>query len=365
MQPDLVNGQQPKAKRVKSSVGARHPPTSLRSLPTSLASVTLSFLSIEEHLICLSAVSRYFRTLLTSTTAWPPKLSFSGKPAEVSEHLHKFALLRFVSADLQGLNITDKAPTHLVKMPLSTLYLDSCLDVTDTGLQFAGSNGITNAGLANLVGLPLTHLSLKFCCKITSEGFAHLARLPLKRLLLDFCDCTDAGLAHLAALPLEQLSLMQARNITDNGLAYLPALPLQYLNLSGCKRITNAGLAHLADLPLRVLALNFCSQITDEGLAHLANLPLQELGLYQCINITDAGLAHLVALPIKELDLRKCNKTSTEGINRTLNRGHHCVYRRFLTLLDSPLGTQWTTYTRGHSLHPLDGCPGFGYIRLG
>jgi hypothetical protein len=361
MQPDRVNDQQPKAKRVKTSVGARHSPACFSDLPTAVASVTLSFLSIEEHLICLSVVSHYFSRLLKFTITWPPRLSFSGKPTEVSEHLHKFALLRFERADLQGLNITDKALAHLGKMPLKTLYLDSCLDVTDTGLHFAGPNGITNAGLAHLVDLPLTLLSLKFCCNITSEGFAHLARLPLKRLLLNFCSqITDAGLAHFAALPLEQLSLEQASNITDDGLAYLRALPLQHLNLSGCKRITNAGLEHLAGLPLLVLALNFCSQITDEGLAHLANLPLQELGLYGCINITDAGLAHLGALPIKRLDLRKCPKTTTVGINRTLNRGNHCVYRRFLTLLDSPIGKQWTTCSRGRPLPPLDFVPRLG-----
>ena len=107
------------------------------------------------------------------------------------------------------------------------------------------------------------------------------------------CDqITDAGLAHLVGMPLTSLDLGGCHRITDAGLAYLPKT-LTSLNLSSCdQQITDAGLVHLAGLVnLTSLDLRLCRQITDAGLAHLAGLVnLTSLNLGYCRQITDAGL---------------------------------------------------------------------------
>jgi hypothetical protein len=316
MQQDLVHAEEPKAKRAKRASTASqrpHTPASVKDLSDEVTSLVLSFLPMKDHLVSLPVVCFRFRILMRHTLAWPPTLSFVGAlvaPCKVSDHLYKFSHLRFTDADLQGVNISDTALRHLARMPLQTLYLDSILDVTDSGpWTWFGVNdeipgpwtGVTNAGLAHLAlaRLPLQCLSIKYCNKITSQGLAFLVDLPLKRLVLDFCNCTDEVLALLTTLPLEDLSLKRGTNITDAGLAHLSDLNLYTLNLSGCTSITNAGLVHLARMPLQRLSLNYCEHITDTGLMHLAVLPLHKLGLFGCRNVTAAGHAHISDLVSK------------------------------------------------------------------
>jgi len=169
------------------------------------------------------------------------------------------------------------------------------LDLSQTGL--------TDAGLAFLLHLPLHRLELS--PSMTDAGLQSLGSLhKLRHLDLSQTQVTDAGVAALAAFPRLE-TLLASRRWTSAGLIKLADLPglrrsLRRLDLSGTEINDHAtGVLALFE-NLEELALTGTT-ITDLTIGRLARLPkLRALELSDTL-MTGAGLAELRALPKLEV----------------------------------------------------------------
>jgi hypothetical protein len=182
---------------------------------------------------------------------------------------------------------------------LHTVVIDKN-EVTDAGLKalrtcrelkslsLVGAP-VTDAGLAELEGLPLTSLDLRRT-QITDAGLAHLTGFRLESLMLGDTQVSDAGLQYLAGMPLTALSL-ERTSVTDEGLAEVAKLNSLAALYVGETQITDAGLQHVKGLPLTFLSLKD-THITDAGLDELENRPLEMLVLTE----TDVGRQSLSTL---------------------------------------------------------------------
>jgi hypothetical protein len=146
-------------------------------------------------------------------------------------------------------------------------------------------------------GLPLRELRLEGC-RLIGDACAHwLAKLSgLRHLEIHMTGLTDTGVAALVGLPLEVLWL--GPRITDASLGFIGQMPaMRHLDLCA-HMVTDEGVRELAFLrDLQVLWLSRCS-ITDESVAVLSGLSsLRELNVSHT-GVTSSGLARLrAALP--------------------------------------------------------------------
>lgn len=262
--------------------------------------------------------------------------------------------------------VTDRGMVHVAQLKsLKRLYFPGTTKVTSVGLQHISKltsleelylgEGIGDAGLAHLRGLPrLTYLCL-YGPRFTDAGMVHVKAIPSLRIfsiheaysrvgnaglaqiselpnLEILCvggmrGITDAGIAHLAKMrSLRKLDIGSSQ-VTDMGLAYLKQIKtLEHLDLPQDQHnISDAGLAHLAELSnLKVLQISRVhsggrdrNQVhyTDAGLAELAKLrSLEELHVGS-IGITDAGLDHIAKLTnLKRLMMFGCDNVTDKGI---------------------------------------------------
>ncbi len=173
------------------------------------------------------------------------------------------------------------------------------------------SPGVTDAGIANLVGLTELGTLVLSGTQVTDAALVHLAGMgKLEQLHLDDTAITDAGLAQIASLKtLEVLSLRRTK-ITDAGLAALAPLEnLTVLHLEGTA-ITDAGLAHLAKLSaLKSLHLAE-TKISGTTLGELTALDKLEHLALDCTSVDDASLPQLeVAKQLKHVLLYRTNVT--------------------------------------------------------
>ena len=77
-----------------------------------------------------------------------------------------------------------------------------------------GQAGFTDAGLKRLASLPLPTLALDYCQNISGNGLEHLKALT--NLSLNECDgITNGGLSNLNQLPLKKLVVSLCKNVTD------------------------------------------------------------------------------------------------------------------------------------------------------
>lgn len=130
----------------------------------------------------------------------------------------EYSRLRFSSrVNGKGNNLA-----HLQGLPLTSLDLSQCRD-------------LTNPGLEALHGMPLTNLSLRFCIGLSTVGLEALKGMSLASLNLDSCDKLKPGaLDRLRALPLTSLSFRECPLlVSDKGLVFLQGLPLTKLAFSG------------------------------------------------------------------------------------------------------------------------------------
>ena len=154
-------------------------------------------------------------------------------------------------------------------------------DLAERFLELAGLDigrcPMEEAGLQILAGLKkLTSLSLG----CGADEFDIMHQEPLARRL------TDEGLENLRGLPLTDLSLECCSEVTDAGLACLRGMPLVKLSLGTCAKLSNSGLENLVGMPLVSLNLGRGESLTDPGLEFLRGLPLTELSLWRCSQIT-------------------------------------------------------------------------------
>lgn len=168
---------------------------------------------------------------------------------------------------------------HLRGMPLTCLDLDGCI--------------FPNVDLEYLKGFPLTHLRVGSLGPqrndpLNDAGLAFLLDLPLTSLSLESV-ITDAGMPLLRNLPLTDLTISNSPGVTDSGIPHLRGLPLTRLSLWGLDQISDTALEGLVGMPLGELGLDYCSQLTDVGLGYLHGLPLRRLSRVWCKKITRGG----------------------------------------------------------------------------
>lgn len=122
------------------------------------------------------------------------------------------------------------------------------------------------------------------------EDLSTLRGLPVQKLVLnhDFAWVTDFGLAELKGLPLTWLSLGRSdhesmegsfNDITDSGIEKLVGLPLRFLKLVSLCQLTEKCLPAVASLPLDRLVLEGCENLELDHLGTIFSRPLQHLAI--------------------------------------------------------------------------------------
>lgn len=205
-------------------------------------------------------------------------------------------------------NLTDSGVKSLKELPLRSLALSNCSQITDTGIK-----NITE--FKNLQHLLLSqNKKLTGNCLHTLSTLSNLHSLTLN----DWPHFTDDDLEKLVRyLPgITSLNLSGCRQLTDQGIAHLTLLTqLKSLNLSGCDKLSSTGLKHLSTLThLEELNVSHCYNVTDECLQSLNALPLKRLYLNHCYKLTDNGLRHMACLPLETLDVSNCSQLTGKGI---------------------------------------------------
>lgn len=194
-----------------------------------------------------------------------------------------------------------RVPIHL-RLPPGPKVTDRSIAALKGWPQLEGlsaeGTAVTDAGLADLVGLPglRQFVAGGEKTRVTADGVRRLAeRTQLRSLSLVLDALTDDDLRPLAALTeLRDLGLV-CKNLTEKGLAHLEGLTrLERLYYPGDR--TDAGLSHLTRMTrLRDLRL-FGDGVTDAGMASVGKLTgLRTLSLLNT-RVTAAGLAHLDGL---------------------------------------------------------------------
>lgn len=143
------------------------------------------------------------------------------------------ALKHLRSLNLFGAEVTDAGLKELVPLPIESLYLDYARKVTDDGLK-------NLAGMKKLRSLNLMSTA------ITEAGLKDLAPLPLESLALSLTNVSNAGMKDVANLKQLRTLILFSTAVTDAGLKELVGLKsLQWLDLFGSTRVTNTGAAEL------------------------------------------------------------------------------------------------------------------------
>jgi internalin A len=221
--------------------------------------------------------------------------------------------------DLSHTRITDLGFQHLKKLANVTeanLYYAELLGDEALAAMKSWKNlkklnvrgtKVTDAGLANLAGLPIETLDVGYSL-FTDGGFEHLSALPkLTTIAVGGNKVSDVGLNTLRTLTeLRSLDLSGAQRtdsglwaaiITDRGVDSLIQLQnLQILNLRGSK-VTDAGAGKLGKLQqLKELNLGDTA-LSAKGLGFLKDLPsLERLGLAGLSRLTDDVVDTLAAM---------------------------------------------------------------------
>ena len=73
--------------------------------------------------------------------------------------------------------------------------------------------------------MPLTSLDLRGCSQVSDAGLAHLMGMPLTSLCLAKCDKIFSLSPCFQGLPLTSLDLRDCNDVRDFGMAYLRDLP--------------------------------------------------------------------------------------------------------------------------------------------
>lgn len=185
-------------------------------------------------------------------------------------------------------------------------------------LDFAGSPGITDAGLA---------LILKHCPQI-------------QRLNLENCTINEEGLSHLAQRG-SQLIYLNLRNCPTSGslVDLFQGCPnLQHLTLGSRERTTDEEIVALAESCSRLqgLELNDC-EVSDVAICLLARCRyLRTLRLFNLARLTDISIRRVaLGCPLLQiLDLDQCLNITNESIEVL---AQNCHYLQELFLSDTEI----------------------------
>lgn len=125
-------------------------------------------------------------------------------------------------------------------------YLRS--DILDV-LHIRNSYETEDSELSKIKHLRPTNLSLRYFYGLRGDGLRYLKDMPLKSLDLEECvDITDC-LKHLRHSTLESLNLRHCRMIFDQDISHLVKLPLRHLNLGYCN-VTDRIIPYLQGMTL-------------------------------------------------------------------------------------------------------------------
>jgi hypothetical protein len=178
-------------------------------------------------------------------------LGYRAITADELGHLAEWKSLKKLT--LIHAQLDDSALAALAKLPtVEEVELEDC--------------GLTDERLKHLAPSPrLTTLTLSRN-EIDGPGVAHLAKLRLETLGLEFNNVSDSSLQHLTQLTsVEDLRLAYCRGITDRGIqsGVLQGMShLKRLNLRGLKQITDASLndlvrfSHLEHIGIRETSIS-------------------------------------------------------------------------------------------------------------
>lgn len=203
---------------------------------------------------------------------------------------------------------TDQDLALLQKLPIQTLDLSGCEE-------------ISNDGLAAVAHLPIEQLKLcspeSAVCKVTGAGLKHLQRMPLKDLRINNCDDLSTGLHSLASRPLKILDVsyfgIAGSFVTDEGLSYLKDLPLERLNLDWCCELSAEGLKNLAGLPLKELSAIGQGDSLTEALPSFRGMPLERLK--SRVRLEDRELCSLSQSPMRDLEFAWGPEITQRGLD--------------------------------------------------
>ena len=243
--------------------------------------------------------------------------------------LHSSALQNdvfFILAQCDGLQRLSLARCALLSDFACLSSLRGLLDLTLKATE------LRDTGLAAVCALPLQSLDISDCFEVTDNGFKHIGLcVSLRKLIINGCLVTDNGFRHLRALHvLTRLGAQECELLTDQALDCVTLLPLQELEISDLQPLVclpslrklrwrtpdNASFTPLCTwvrleklevdgcvldlwmLPLSLLKLRLSdTDIDDEALRHLARLAglrtLTLRTLYGCRKFTGSGLRYL------------------------------------------------------------------------
>lgn len=235
------------------------------------------------------------------------------------------------------LGLSDVGMEHLRGLPLTKLNLNECRKESNSWNSMFDHRHRSHpeAGFSCIRGMPLTSLSMEGMDP-TDAILGCLEGLPLSELMMgDYSgggsnDVTDLGLQNLRGMPLTRLDLSyNGEKVTDGGLEVLHGMPLTDLNLANCHSIRTLEmlrgmslrrlvLAHvqvppsefevLRGMPLARLDLAGVPMI-DDDLAFLRGMSIVAFNLSYCEGLTLAGFLYLEGLPIETL----CMYTYMDG----------------------------------------------------
>ncbi|MEQ2008372.1 MAG: protein kinase [Limisphaerales bacterium] len=195
----------------------------------------------------------------------------------------------------------------LATIPLTTLNLSGCTDITDlsplkgmplTQLDLSGLGGLSD--LAPLKETKtLVELNLRNCISVLDLG--PLAELPIKRLDLRGTRVTDLKpLGSIKTLTVLDLGASQVRDLTP-----LAGKPLRWLNLDKSRVVQLPGLSPLKGAPLQFISF---SETGVNDISALAGAPL-------VTNLMDrTQVRDISALKGMRLQHLSCFKTPVENV---------------------------------------------------
>lgn len=208
--------------------------------------------------------------------------------------------------DLVASNVTDAGIDDIVGLPLRILRLEAT-KITDVALR-----KISN----------ISTLQVLTCGNngyITADGIKSLEKIPNLRVV-SFTETylTDADMPKIACLKsLEELSVSSMMKLKGDGLIHLKALPsLRFLKVAN-DDLSDQGLKNIAQLKqLKELDMRRC-RIDDRRIEIIATMEhLKKLSLMQN-EMTDEGILKLRKMKnLRELNLEKCPNVTKAGITK-------------------------------------------------
>lgn len=173
-----------------------------------------------------------------------------------------------------------------------------------------------NEGLKELIGTPITRLSLFENKNITRDGIEVISSLPLTYLQLTKTEIDDSSTPIIARIKTLNWLRVDGTQITNRGLKGLqPLKELRMLDLGACGGITDEGVEFVTAAFPNLIGLDIGdTSVTPKGilivkkLKKLARLRLSE-------RVSDKELKELVGMPLRALDLTSCAALTDQSLD--------------------------------------------------